>query len=213
MCGSNTATQSVPRSPSPASAETLSVAHGSADHNHPPATPTAPAHTSAAPRWPTPPSPCSANNPSAAQSPRSRSPPTCAAVGSQPSPPQSAPASSLARLRPGSRGSWSIFSCRTVVSIQLPSQISSTPQPSRWRNTRRHVVYGACPAELLHRSARVSCRGSPLDRCWACARLGVQNRHRHAACASRAALVFSTPAPGAAQARDLIAVGGTCAGR
>jgi hypothetical protein len=62
MCGSNTATQSVPRSPSPASAETLSVAHGSTDHRHPPAISTAPAHTSVARRWPTPPSPYSANN-------------------------------------------------------------------------------------------------------------------------------------------------------
>ena len=73
------------------------------------------------PSWPTPPSPCSANNRSPARSPRSTRPPTGAAVGSQPSPPRSTPASSPARLRPGSRGSWSIFSCRTVVSIQLPS--------------------------------------------------------------------------------------------
>jgi hypothetical protein len=129
--GSNTATQSVPRSPSPASAETLPVAHGSAGHRHPPAIPTAPADTSVAHRWPTPPSPCSANNQSAAQFPRSRSPPTCAAVGSQPSPPRSTPASSLARLRPRSRENWSIFSCRTVVSIQLPSTLRGSKQPPR----------------------------------------------------------------------------------
>ena len=80
-----------------------------------------PLDTSAAPHWPAPPSPCSARCPAPARSPRSACPPPAAAGGSQPSPPRSAPASSLARLEPGSRGSWSIFGCRAVVSIQLPS--------------------------------------------------------------------------------------------
>jgi hypothetical protein len=155
-CESNTATQSVPRSPSPASAETLSGAHKSAGHRHPPAIPTAAAHTSAARRWPTPPSPCSANNQSAAQSPRSRPPPTCEAVGSQPSPPRSTPASSLARLRPESRGSWSIFSCRTVVSIQLPStEGSKRPAVGQAAGTDvRFTITGDCCGQPLLGSAR-----------------------------------------------------------
>ena len=119
-CGSNTATRSVPRSPSPAS-----VGHACSSSRIRGSYPSASdpdrarSYLGGSSR-PTPPSPCSANNPSPAQSPRSTPPPTCAAVGSQPNPPRSTPASSLARLRPGSRGSWSIFSCRTVVSIQLP---------------------------------------------------------------------------------------------
>src|SRR5919205_1277120 len=63
------------------------------------------------PRPPPPPSP----------PPTPPPPPPAATGGSQPSPPRLAPASSPARIEPGSRGSWSTFSCRTVVSFQLPS--------------------------------------------------------------------------------------------
>jgi IS30 family transposase len=70
---------------------------------------------------PAPTSPCSARSPAPGRSARSASAPSGAAAGSRPNPPRSAPASSPARLQPGSRGSWSIFGCRAVISIQLPT--------------------------------------------------------------------------------------------
>ena len=87
------------------------------------------AHTSADYRWPAPPSPYSARSPSPARSARSASDPPVSADGSQPSPQRSAPASSLTRLEPGPRGSWSIFGCRAVARVQLPSTSHPSPQP------------------------------------------------------------------------------------
>src|SRR4051812_31582704 len=93
---------------------------GSSARLHRPPTRPAPAGTSAGQRKPTPPSPCSAKSPTPARSPKSTTAPTGATAGSLPSPPRSTPASSLAHSQ-GSPGSWSIFSCRALVSIQLPS--------------------------------------------------------------------------------------------
>jgi len=42
-------------------------------------------------------------------------------IHSQPSPPGPTLASSPARFEQGSRGTWSTFSCRALISIQLPS--------------------------------------------------------------------------------------------
>jgi hypothetical protein len=67
---------------------------------------------------------------------------TCAAVGSQPSPPRSAPASSATRLWPGSRGTWSIsvaapwsvFSCRRQKTGGTSSGSGSRPATVKpWR--------------------------------------------------------------------------------
>ena len=64
MFGSSTASQHVQRSPSPAaSAETPAATPESVARTHRPATPPAPAHTSADPRWLTPPSRCSSSSP------------------------------------------------------------------------------------------------------------------------------------------------------
>ncbi len=73
-CGSHTASRPAQRSPSPASSEPLSAAPGSAARTHRPVTPPASAHTWADHRWPTPPSPCSANSRSPGRSPISRTP-------------------------------------------------------------------------------------------------------------------------------------------
>jgi hypothetical protein len=120
MSGSNATIGSARRSPSPASADKPPTTPESAARPHRPPTPPEPADTSAGHQRPTPPSPCSAKSPTPAQSPKSATAPTDATAGSPPSPPRSTLASSLAHSQ-GSPGSWSIFSCRAVVSIQLPS--------------------------------------------------------------------------------------------
>ena len=114
------ATRSARRSPSPASRDTTATTPGSAARPHRPPTPPGPAHTSAAQ------SEANAAFTVFREIPNTRAiseignSPTGATAGSPPSPPRSTLASSLAHSQ-GSPGSWSIFSCRAVVSIQLPS--------------------------------------------------------------------------------------------
>ena len=93
---------------------------------------TDPADTSAARLRPAPPSPCSAKSPTPARSPKSATAPTGAPARSLPSPPRSTLAFSLAHSQ-GSPGSWSTFSCRAVISIQLPSTARALTRQLSWQ--------------------------------------------------------------------------------
>ncbi len=98
-------------------------------------------------RRPTPTSPCSAKSSTPARSPKSATAPTGATAGSRPNPPRSTLASSLAHSQ-GSPGSWSIFSCRALVSIQLPP-----PHYKRYKPDYRQDHLGDT-AGAAHRAGR-----------------------------------------------------------
>ena len=84
------------------------------------ADPPAPACTSVRHPRRAPSAPCSSRHPSPARPARSTIPPIATAAGSRPSPPRSAPTSSLTRIEPESRRRWSIFGCRALFSFHVP---------------------------------------------------------------------------------------------
>jgi hypothetical protein len=86
-----------------------------------------------------------------------------------PNPPHSTPASSPARFEPGSRGSWSIFSCRAVVSIGLPS--THPHSFTRWRGGRRYLPVYSCsrccvPVKCVKVCHRLRLLCQPVRRRW-----------------------------------------------